>query len=50
MGKKVLTEDMENFILNNHDLLPQEDIAYYLDIDIQLVQEFCQRKKLKTID
>lgn len=49
MGKKILTEEMENFIFKNHNLMTRKDIADYLDINVNTVQQFCRRKKLSPV-
>lgn len=46
MGKKILTEEMENFIFKNHNLMTRKAIADYLNINYSTVQQFCVRKKL----
>lgn len=49
MGKKVLTEDMENFIFKNHNLMTRKAIADYLNINTVTVYSFCKRKKLSPV-
>lgn len=49
MGKKVLTEDMENFIFKNYNLMTRKDIADYLGINVKIVHSFCHRKKLGPV-
>ncbi len=48
MGKKVLTEEMENFIFKNYNLMTRKNIADYLGINVKIVHSFCHRKKLIT--
>lgn len=49
MGKKILTEEMENFIFKNHNLITRKDIADYLGIRLTTVYSFCKRKKLSPV-
>lgn len=46
MVKKILTEDMENFIYKNHNLMTISQIADYLDLKKTTVSAFGHRKKL----